>query len=195
MDWPFGKLQPGAYDVVSIDVAWAWSTWSAAGAKKSPSSKYKTMTIAEAAQLPVRALVRPGGVVWAWATWPMLPQQLDVFQNAWGLTYKTGGSWAKRTRSGKLRLGPGHILRSVCEPWLIGVSGNGGGPRGPSCRNLIETLDSGHFDGLAREHSRKPDEAYRLIEALAPNAERAEVYARTRRKGWHCYGDELDKFT
>lgn len=195
MEWPFGDLQAGAYDVAVVDVAWAWQTWSEAGAKKSPSRHYKTMTLAEAAMLPVRSLVRPGGVIVAWATWPMLPRQLEVFERDWGVTYKTGGSWAKRTKNGKLRLGPGHVLRSVCEPFVIGVNGKGGGPRGPSCRNLIETLESGHFDGVAREHSRKPDEFYRLIEALTPNAKRAEVYARTRRPGWDCFGDELDKFT
>lgn len=47
---------------------------------------------------------------------------------------------------------------------------------------------------LARQHSRKPDEAYAFLEALTPKARRADLFARQRRPGWDAWGDELDKF-
>jgi N6-adenosine-specific RNA methylase IME4 len=46
----------------------------------------------------------------------------------------------------------------------------------------------------AREHSRKPDEAYAMIESLYPSADRLDVFSRERRRGWHQYGDQLDFF-
>ncbi len=49
-------------------------------------------------------------------------------------------------------------------------------------------------DGLAREHSRKPDEFYSMIEALAPGTRRVDIFARRHRAGWDCVGNELEKF-
>lgn len=193
--WPFGDLRPGRFDLVMIDVAWAWQTWSAAGAKKSPSAHYDTMTLDEAALLPVKALLRPGGVAWVWFTWPLVAQvPHQIVQQAWGLNVKTGGAWGKRTRNGLLRWGPGHIFRSVCEPFCLAVNGDHTGPRGPGVKNLIETVHSRQLDGLAREHSRKPDEAYHVCETLMPHAAKADVYARQPRKGWWGFGKELNKF-
>lgn len=194
--WPFGALTPGRYDLVMIDVAWPWITWSEAGAKKSPSSQYTTMDWDMIRSLPVARLLRPGGVAWVWFTWPLIATvPTKIVEQSWGLTVKTGGDWAKRTRTGKLRWGPGHIFRSVCEPFCIAINGDGGGPRGPSVTNLIETMHARSMSGLAREHSRKPDEAYLICETLMPHAAKADVYARQPRKGWWGFGDELHKFS
>ena len=65
---------------------------------------------------------------------------------------------------------------------------------GRSTPNLFETIEDAVLDGLAREHSRKPDEAYAMLEALSPNARRADVFARQRRPGWDGWGLELSKF-
>jgi len=187
---------PAWYDVLQIDVPWQWSTWSAKGGKKSPSRQYRLMTMDEARALPVARLLRPGGAAIIWCTWPQIYPQLSMIENDWDLRIKTGGSWAKRTKTGKLRWGPGHIHRSVCEPWIVAVRGNGGGPAGPRIKNMIETLHDMSLDGLAREHSRKPEEMYLLIEQLTPGAMRADVYSRQSagRPGWHCFGDEVGKF-
>jgi N6-adenosine-specific RNA methylase IME4 len=185
---------PAWYDVALIDPPWPWKTWSAKGAKKSPSQQYRLMTLDEIRALPVKRLVRPGGCFVIWCTWPHIYTQLCIIEQAWDLRIKTGGDWAKRTVNGKLRWGPGHIVRSVCEPWIIAVRGNGHGPAGPSVKNLIETLGETSQDGLAREHSRKPDEIYSTVEALTPGAWRADVYSRQRRPGWTSWGWEVDKF-
>jgi N6-adenosine-specific RNA methylase IME4 len=192
--WPWPGLMPAWYDVAVIDCPWPWATWSAAGGKKSPSQQYRLMTLDEIRALPVKRLLRPGGCAVIWCTWPHIYSQLCIIEQDWDLRIKTGGDWAKRTINGKLRWGPGHIWRTVCEPYVLAVRGNGHGPRGPSIKNLIETLDATSVDGFARESGRKPDELYSIVERLTPCAWRADVYSRQRRAGWVGFGDELEKF-
>lgn len=192
--WPFGDLKMFGYDVAMIDPAWHFDLRSAKGEAKSPQAQYRTMSIAEVAALPVGDLLAPGGILFLWTTWPIVAQGLHAHCiECWGLKGVTGGSWAKRTASGKLRWGPGYVVRSVCEPWIIAGLPDAG-VRGPSIKNMIETIEAVSIDGLAREHSRKPDEAYSLLEALSPGARRADVFARTPRAGWDGFGDELNKF-
>lgn len=196
MTWPFKGLRRGSFDFVKVDPAWHFNLWSAQGEEKSPQAQYDTMTIEEVCELPVRDLLKPtGGAGWLWTTWPMVAAGLHTrVLDAWGVFGKTGGSWAKRTGRGLLRWGPGFIHRTVCEPYIIFSTSptNGSGLRGRDQKNMIETLDAIQFDGLAREHSRKPDEAYRICEVLTPGAKRADVFARQRRHGWTGFGRELD---
>jgi N6-adenosine-specific RNA methylase IME4 len=63
------------------------------------------------------------------------------------------------------------LLRSVSEPFLIATL-PGSGFRGSREVNLM--------DGLARERSRKPDEAYALIERIMPGKRYADVFSRQR---------------
>jgi N6-adenosine-specific RNA methylase IME4 len=192
--WPFGELKMFGYDFLLIDVPWPWQAYGEAGYGKSPENHYDTMSWEQIEQLPVGQLLRAGGVVWMWGTWPASWRQTTVMRNCWGIEPKTGGAWAKRTKTGKLRWGPGYLLRSVCEPFWIGTIGDDHGFRGRGQCNLIETLSDALVDGLAREHSRKPEEAYRIVEALTPGAFRADVFARQRRPGWDPFGNELGKF-
>lgn len=193
MSFQFPGLKKFGYDFAMIDCAWPWKTYSAKGAAKSPQAHYETMTWDEIMALRVGELLKPGGVVWAWGTWPLYGRQQNICENCWGLEVLTGGSWAKRTRNGKLRIGTGHILRSVCEPFMIAAL-PGHKFKGPSTRNLIETLTDLEFGGLARRHSEKPEEAYALVESLTPGWSRADIYARKRRAGWDGFGKELGKF-
>lgn len=181
-----------SYDVVMADPPWPWQAYSAKGYEKSPEAHYQTMDFEEIEDLRLGDLLAPGGVLFLWCTWPLVDRQATVMRR-WGVQPKTGGAWAKRTSSGKLRWGPGYVLRSVCEPFLIGTL-PGAGVRGSALPNLIETVEEALVDGLAREHSRKPDEAYALLEALSPGARRADVFARERRPGWDGWGNELEKF-
>ncbi|CAH1671931.1 MT-A70 family methyltransferase [Chelatococcus asaccharovorans] len=181
-----------AYDVVMADPPWPWEAYSSKGLAKSPEAQYATMSFADIEALRLGDLLAPGGVMVLWCTWPLIGRQESVMR-AWGVEPKTGGVWAKRTASGKLRWGTGYVLRSVCEPFLIGTL-PGSGVRGAALANLIETIEDAAVDGVAREHSRKPDEAYALIEALTPGARRADIFARQRRPGWDGWGNELDKF-
>lgn len=181
-----------AYDVVMADPPWHFELRSEKGEEKSPQGQYKTMSFEQIEALRVGDLLAPGGVLFLWCTWPLIERQAAVMRR-WGVVAKTGGAWGKRTSSGKLRWGTGYILRSVCEPFLIGTLPDAR-VRGSRLPNLVETIESAVVDGLAREHSRKPDEAYALLEALSPGARRADIFSRQRRQGWDGWGWELEKF-
>ncbi len=141
------------------------------------------MALSEINALPVRNLLNRNGVVFLWATAPSLPQALAAME-CWGVTYKTHFVWRKVTRTGKIRMGCGFWARTMHELILLGTVGK---PRKftlPSC-----------FDGLAREHSRKPDEFYSMIVERTPGWRRADLFARERRLGWDVWGDQVDRFT
>lgn len=185
-------LERGAYDIAMIDVPWRWKNYSKAHNWRSPEAKYDTMTMEQAAALPVRQLIRRGGFVWVWCTWPLLADQSMIVQNAWGLRIASGAPWVKRTSGGSPRMTTGLIFRGVSEPFLICCDGNGGGIRGRRERAIVETVQhTAELIGRARQHSRKPDEAYALCERLTPGWKRADVFARQVRRGWAGWGDQL----
>jgi N6-adenosine-specific RNA methylase IME4 len=179
----FDPLAAHSYDLIVIDPPWPFATWSAKGQGKSPSAHYRVMTLAEIMALPVRGLLNNHAVVLLWTTGAMLAQAFAVMQ-AWGITYKTNLMWRKVTRNGKVRMGCGFWARTMHEPILLGTVGK---PR------KITLLSC--FDGIAREHSRKPDEFYQMITERTPGLRRADVFAREKREGWDCWGDEVGKFS
>ncbi|MGA8172304.1 MAG: MT-A70 family methyltransferase [Methylocystis sp.] len=193
--WPFGALAPFSFDLVEADPPWRWEAYSAKGLEKSPEAQYPTMSLDDIAALPVGDLLAPGGVLFLWCTWPLVAIGAhERMMRAWGVCPKTGGVWAKRTRNGKLRWGPGYVQRSLCEPYLIGTLEGADVSGGRKLGNFIETIADAALDGLAREHSRKPDEVYRHMEALSPNARRASLFSRQSRQGWATWGDQATKF-
>ena len=103
---------------------------------------------------------------------------------AWGFRYATGGVWLKRRALGGVAFGTGYRLRSACEPFLIGVMGSPATTK--SERNLV--------DDLAREHSRKPEKAYELVERWMHGARYAEIFSRTARPGWDTWGEQAGHF-
>lgn len=181
-----------AYDVVVIDPPWPWAAYSDKGLEKSPEAQYATMSLDDIAKLRVGDLLAPAGVIVMWATWPLIERQAQIMRG-WGIPVVTGGVWAKRTINDKLRWGTGYVLRSVCEPFLVGRLEGAAIAKG-KVPNLVETLEEAALDGLAREHSRKPEEFYQLVETLVPNGRRADIFSRQRRAGWDSFGNEADKF-
>lgn len=194
MTWPFDPLPPFGFDIAVVDPPWNFDLRSAKGESKSPQAQYSTMSLAEVKALPVGDLLAPGGMLILWTTWPLVAigAHADVVR-AWGLKSVTGGGWAKRTINGKLRWGPGYIARTVHEPYII-ASLPDADWRGASFPNLVETLEDLSLDGLAREHSRKPDEFYGLVERAWPDARRVDIFARQSRTGWSTWGAEAGKF-
>jgi N6-adenosine-specific RNA methylase IME4 len=180
--WFFDPLPAHSYDLLVIDPPWSFKTWSQAGEGKSASKHYHTMPLAEIMALPVRALLKDDAVVYLWATGAMR-EQAHAVMAAWDITYKTELVWRKVTAAGKVRWGCGYWARSMHEPILLGTVGKPSKFALPSC-----------FDGLAREHSRKPDEFYRMITERTPGLRRADIFARQTREGWDCWGDEVGKF-
>ncbi len=182
-DWPFGDLRMFGYGLIMVDPPWKYANYSRKGEHKGAAAQYDCLTVAEISALPVSQLAAPDCALWLWATNPLLDCAFDVIK-AWGFAFKTAGHWVKRTRHGKLGFGTGYVLRGAGEPFLIGTIGAPKFSR--SVRSVIE--------GLAREHSRKPAEAYQAAEILVPNVCRADLFSRERRPGWDAWGNEVDKF-
>lgn len=180
----FRGMRPfGGYDLIMADPPWHYEMRSALGEAKSPQAHYQTMSIDMIKAMPVEALAGKNCLLWLWAVGPMLPQALDVMA-AWGFAFKTQGEWAKLTKKGKQAFGTGYILRGAGEPFLIGTRG------APVTTKAVRSV----IIAKAREHSRKPDEAFAAAERLMPNARRLELFSRQTRAGWDVWGNEVNKF-
>lgn len=182
----FHALRPfGGFHLIMADPPWSFENFSAAGEAKNAKAQYTCTPLDWIKSLPVSALAADDCLLWLWATNPMLPQALETLA-AWGFSFRTAGHWSKRNpETGKLAFGTGYILRCAGEPFLIGTRGSPKTTR--STRSVIE--------GRAREHSRKPDEAFAAAEALMPDARRIELFSRQTRPGWTVWGNETQKFS
>lgn len=182
---PFAGLSLGGYRAILADPPWTWKAYSPRGLRKSPQRHYETMTLADIKALPVADLAAPDCALTMWCTAPMLPVAVDVMA-AWGFTFKSAGAWAKRSSTGaKWAFGTGYCYRSAAEFWLLGTRGH---PKAQSrsVRNLIVAP--------VREHSRKPDQMRRDVEALWQGPY-VELFAREAAPGWDAYGNEVDRFS
>lgn len=174
----------GGYQLIMADPPWQFSNYSAKGHKKSAQAHYECRDLDWIKSLPVGELADQSGcLLMLWATNPMLPQAMDVMA-AWGFEYKTAAAWVKLTKHGKLAFGTGYVLRSAHEPILFGKIGRVSTTR--STRSVVMAQ--------AREHSRKPDEAFEAAVNLMPHARRIELFSRESRDGWDTWGDEATKF-
>ena len=146
-------------------------------------SRYGTMTLDEIVALPVAEFAAPTAHLYLWCPNALLPDGLAVMK-AWGFNYKSNIVWHKvRKDGGSDGRGVGFYFRNVTELLLFGVRGRNARTLAPGRRqvNLLATRK--------REHSRKPDEQYALIEACSP-APFLELFARGTRKGWTTWGDQ-----
>lgn len=183
MTWPFGALRPFAFDLIVADPPWLFDLRSSNGEEKSPQKHYECMPMDAIKALPVGHLVGVHSWLLLWATAPLLPRCLETMQG-WGFEYRTTLAWRKTTRNGKVRVGPGYVARSMHENILVGAIGQ------PVYSRALPSI----FDGIAREHSRKPDEFYSLVEGFAPAARRLDLFARQSRTGWETWGNQSTKF-
>ena len=145
-------------------------------------SRYDTMTTDEICALPVGEVAAANSHLYLWVPNALIADGLAVM-SAWGYTYKANVVWAKRRKDGGPDgRGVGFYFRNVTELLLFGVKGHMRTlAPGRSQVNMIETRK--------REHSRKPDEQYELIEACSPGPY-LEMFARYPRDGWTLWGNE-----
>lgn len=145
-------------------------------------SRYDTLETADIARLPVKSLMAEQSHCYLWVPNALIEEGLAVL-SAWGFEYKAMLIWAKRRKDGGPDgRGVGFYFRNVTEPILFGVRGRMRTlPPGRRQVNMIETRK--------REHSRKPDEQYALIEACSPGPH-IELFARYAQPGWAAWGNE-----
>lgn len=188
-EWPFGSLKMFGYGLITADPPWDFENYSDAGTKKGADQHYQVQSLDWIKAIPVGQLARGDCLLLLWATGCMLPQAIDVM-TSWGFVYKSEIVWRKITPNGKVRIGTGYRVRTMHEPVLVGTIGN---PRHKPFPSV--------FDGIAREHSRKPDEFCHMIDVCCSGlgfcgwrGVRADLFARERRRFWDSFGNEADKF-
>ena len=146
-----------------------------------------TMTLNQIKELPVSKVCQETAHLYLWVPNALLAEGLQVMES-WGFTYKTNLIWYKvRKDGGPDRRGVGFYFRNVTEVVLFGVRGKNARTLQPgrSQENIIIQQK--------REHSRKPDEQYGIIESCSPGPY-LEMFARGNREGWFCWGNQANDY-
>ena len=150
-------------------------------------SRYGTMALDEICALPVASVTATPAHLYLWVPNALLADGLRVLE-AWGFEYKTNLVWHKvRKDGGPDGRGVGFYFRNVTELVLFGVRGRNARTRSAGRRqvNIIRSQK--------REHSKKPDELYDIIEACSPGPY-LELFARGQRSNWTVWGDQAEDY-
>jgi N6-adenosine-specific RNA methylase IME4 len=151
-------------------------------------SRYRTMNLTEIMALPVSEVTAKTAHLYLWVPNALLPDGIQVLR-AWGFEYKTNLVWHKiRRDGGSDGRGVGFYFRNVTELVLFGV-------KGKNARTLAAGRRQVNYLGTRkREHSRKPDELYNIIEECGPGPY-LELFARTTRLNWTMWGDQCEVYS
>lgn len=174
---------PGGFKTVMADPPWRFQNRTGKVAPEHRRlDRYSTLSLDDICALPVQDVVANEAHLYLWVPNALLPDGMRVME-AWGFRYVSNIVWAKRRKDGGPDgRGVGFYFRNVTELILFGVRGRMRTlPPARSQVNMIETRK--------REHSRKPDEQYGLIEACSPGPY-LEMFARKAQPGWTAWGDE-----
>lgn len=144
--------------------------------------RYGTMSLEEICDLRVQDIVADNAHLYLWVPNALLPEGIKVMES-WGFRYVSNIVWAKRRKDGGPDgRGVGFYFRNVTEILLFGVRGR--------MRTLAPARSQVNMiESRKREHSRKPDEQYELIERCSPGPY-LEMFARYPQPGWVAWGDE-----
>lgn len=191
-----GPIPARGFRVVLADPAWQFDAYSKAGLKKSPERHYETMPlrdiIALRGSLEFGRILESDCVLFLWASSTYLAMAMECMRG-WGFEYKSYCGWRKLSPNSTVemdedgealeQMGTGYYFRSTLELLLVGTRNHPGLPR-TKYRNLISEP--------VREHSRKPDKTYEIIERGYPGGPYLELFARRRRPGWTSWGKGLE---
>lgn len=183
----FANEVKGEFATVLADPPWRFMNKTG---KVAPEHKrlrrYPTLKLDEIKSIPVDSRTLDKSHLYLWVPNALIAEGLDVMK-AWGFTYKTNLIWFKiRKDGGPDGRGVGFYFRNVTEMILFGVKGK------------MRTLDPGRrqvniIQSRKREHSRKPDELYKIIEECSPGPY-LEMFARGPKDNWHVWGNEAENY-
>ena len=180
------KLGAEKYKTILADPPWQFSNRTGKVAPEHRRlGRYGTLTMDEIKALPVAHVAALESHLYLWVPNALIKEGLETMA-AWGFTYKTNIVWHKiRKDGGPDGRGVGFYFRNVTELVLFGVHGHlRTAAPGRRQVNFLPTRK--------REHSRKPDELYPIIEACS-YGQYLEMFARHSRPGWSCWGNEVDE--
>jgi N6-adenosine-specific RNA methylase IME4/DNA-binding XRE family transcriptional regulator len=170
----------GLFDVVSVDPPWPYegeskniTSFDSVGRRVA--NPYPEMSIEQIKSIELPLM--ENAVVLLWTTHKFLPDAFEILKE-WNLDYKATLVWNKE------KIGMGAWFRMQCEFCLIGVKGK---PywENTTYRDII--IES------RREHSRKPDSFFEMIEKITMG-NRLEYFSREKREGWKVFGNDINKF-
>jgi len=182
------ELQGERFGTILADPPWRFQNRTGKMAPEHQRLKrYGTMDLEEIKSLPVSKVAADRSHLYLWVPNALLPEGLQVMK-AWGFEYKSNIVWHKvRKDGGSDGRGVGFYFRNVTELVLFGIRGKDARTLAPGRRqvNLLSTRK--------REHSRKPDELYDIIEDCSWGP-RLEIFARGSREGWSTWGDQAEEY-
>ena len=170
------ELPPGGFDVIVIDPPWPYGTKYNPDGRRA-ASPYPEMELYELDALHIPA--SDDAILWLWTTHAYMRHSFALLDR-WGFRDVSIVTWDKQ------RIGLGYWLRSQTEFCIMAIKGK------PKV-NL--TNESTIIRAKAREHSRKPEEFYSMVERLCGGQRRLDYFSREARPGWHQLGNEPERFS
>lgn len=177
-----GKLPElqGKFSVVSVDPPWPYEGESEKVTTYDPNGRRVANPYPEMSIEAIKSIELPvldDSIVFLWTTHKFIKDAFDILQ-AWGFEYKATMVWDKE------KIGMGAWLRMQCEFCLVGIKGK---PywENTSYRDIIREP--------RREHSRKPDAFFEMVENIT-KGRRLEYFSREKRNNWEVFGNDTDKF-
>jgi N6-adenosine-specific RNA methylase IME4 len=168
-------LPAGKFEVICIDPPWNYKTQYDAGGRR-VANPYPEMTQEELKQLTIPA--SDDCIMFLWTTHKFIFDAKELLDH-WGFSYRNILVWNKE------QIGMGDLFRMQCEFCLIGIKGK------PILNNNHTHRDI--FTETRREHSRKPQKFYDMVEELCIGR-KLDYFSRDHKKGWEVYGNETSKF-
>jgi N6-adenosine-specific RNA methylase IME4 len=170
----------GLFDVVSVDPPWPYegesknlTSFDSVGRRVA--NPYPEMSIGQIKSIELPLM--DNAVVLLWTTHKFLPDAFEILKE-WNLDYKATLVWNKE------KIGMGVWFRMQCEFCLVGIKGK------PYWEN---TTYRDIITESRREHSRKPDYFFEMIEKITMG-NRLEYFSREKREGWKVFGNDINKF-
>ena len=163
------KLPAGKFNVIVADPPWQY---------ESDGLAYPTMSLEQIKAMRVVDIADENAILWLWVTNAHHRVAFEVV-DSWGFECKTMLTW------NKMSMGTGEWLRGQTEHCLLAVRGK---------PLFLNGKYSTYLEAKRREHSRKPEEFYQLVEATCPGR-KLELFARQKRVGWEAYGNDINKFS
>jgi N6-adenosine-specific RNA methylase IME4 len=182
----FKKRINGEFGTILADPPWQFNNRTG---KMAPEHqrllRYPTMSLEDIMSLPVQDIAATQSHLYLWVPNALLAEGLEVMKR-WGFTYKSNLVWYKtRKDGGPDGRGVGFYFRNVTELILFGIRGKL--RTGDAGRRQVNIITSNK-----REHSRKPDEQYKLIESCSPGPY-LELFCRHPQPGWTAWGNEISE--
>ncbi len=175
------------YKTILVDPPWQFSNRTGKVAPEHRRlNRYSTLALEEIKKIPVALAAAESSHLYLWVPNALLKEGLQVME-AWGFNYKTNIVWHKVRKDGEPDgRGVGFYFRNTTELVLFGIRGKMRTlPPGRRQVNIVKSMK--------REHSRKPDELYSLIETCSPGPY-LELFARGERAGWNAWGNQADDY-